>query len=211
VNLRKARSSEQIVLFASTGSSYGAVEGICTEETPLRPLSLYGETKMQAEECLLDAGNAIAFRLATGFGVAPRFRLDLMINDFVFQAVSNGYILLYEKDFRRTFIHVRDMARAFIHGLENVDAMRDEAYNVGSERMNYTKEDVALAVRTKVDYEIYYADHASDPDKRDYTVSYEKIRRTGFDTSITLEQGIAELVRASSVIEIHNPYGNTPR
>jgi len=207
-NLDRARGADVPVIFASTGSVYGAVEGICTEQTPLNPLSVYAETKRDAERLLLDSGNAIAYRFATGFGLSPRLRLDLMVNDFAFQAVKNGYLLLYEKDFRRTFIHVRDMARALIHALENLERMRDEVYNVGNERMNYTKEDVALAIRKKVEYQIYYADVGTDADRRNYTVSFEKVRQAGFETNTSLEEGIDELLRGYEMVSLRSPYSN---
>lgn len=208
VNVAEARRAGVGLVFASTGSAYGAVEGVCTEQTPLNPLSLYAETKRDAELRLLDSGNVVVYRFATGFGLSPRLRLDLMVNDFAFQAVKNGYLLLYEKDFRRTFIHVRDMARAFIHAVENFEEMKDQVYNVGSEQMNYTKEDVALAIRQKVDYQLYYADIGSDQDKRDYAVSYEKVRKAGFGTRISLEQGVDELVAGCAMISLSNPYSN---
>lgn len=207
-NLDAVRGEDVAVVFASTGSVYGAVEGLCTEETPSNPLSLYGETKRDAEKLLLDSGNTVAYRFATGFGLSPRLRLDLMVNDFVFQAVKNGYLLLYEEGFRRTFIHVHDMARAFIHGVENFDRMKDQIYNVGDERMNYTKGDVARAIQKRVDYQLYHADVGTDVDRRDYAVSYEKVRATGFRTETTLDRGIDELARGYQMVSLSNPYSN---
>jgi len=207
-NVDEARGSGVGVVFASTGSVYGAVDGVCTEETSPNPLSVYGETKRDAERRLLGSGNVVVYRFATGFGLSPRLRLDLMVNDFTFQAVKNGFLLLYEKGFRRTFIHVRDMARAVIHAVENFDRMEGRVYNVGSESMNYTKEEVALAIREKVDYQVYYADLGSDPDQRDYTVSYARVREAGFEPRTSLERGIDELVAGCAMITLHNPYSN---
>jgi len=202
------RSKDQPVIFASTGSVYGRVEGICTEETPVNPLSTYGMTKARAEERLLSSGNVVVYRFATAFGLSPRLRLDLLPNDFTFQAVRNKSLIVYEKHFRRTFIHVTDMARSFIFALENLDRMRDEVYNVGHESMNYTKEEVALKIKEKVDFFLYFADIGSDPDKRDYEVSYEKIRRLGFETKVTMDQGIDELIRGFQMITFRTPYRN---
>lgn len=206
--LDELRDKDQTVIFASTGSVYGKVDGICTEETPINPLSTYGVTKARAEERLLSSGNVIVYRFATAFGLSPRLRLDLLPNDFTFQAVKNRSLIVYERHFRRTFIHVTDMARAFLFALENMDKMRDEVYNVGNESMNYTKEEVALKIKEKVDFYLYFADIGSDPDKRDYEVSYEKIRRLGFETKVTMDQGIDELIRGFQMLTLRTPYRN---
>ena len=208
VLLSRALSPSQGLVFASTGSNYGAVQDICTEETPLNPISVYGVTKTRAETVLLDAGNAVVYRFATAFGLSQRLRLDTLINDFVFQAMKNRQIVIYEKWVRRTFIHVQDMARALLHAFENYNNMEGEVYNIGHESLNHTKEDVALAIKRKIDYHIYFADVGSDPDKRDYEVSYAKVRATGFETSVTLEDGIDELIRGYGMIELQNPYAN---
>ena len=208
VLLDECRNIHQGFIFASTGSNYGAVDGVCTEETPLRPLSVYGVTKTNAEAELLESGNAIVYRFATAFGLSRRLRLDLLINDFAFQAVKNRQLIIYEGGFRRTFIHVQDMASAFVHAIDNYDGMRDEAYNVGHESMNYTKREVAEAIRGRQDYDLYNADVGSDPDQRDYEVSYQKIRNAGFETSITLERGIDELIRGFQMVAVENPYSN---
>lgn len=207
-NIDKARSRSQAVIYASTGSNYGAVDGICTEETPLNPLSVYGITKTRAEQRFMDTGNTIGYRFATAFGLSPRLRLDLLPNDFTFQALKNGSLVVYEKLFKRTFIHVYDMARSFLFAVENFDRMKDEVYNVGNEQMNYTKEEVALKIKERVDYYLYFAEVGSDPDKRDYEVSYEKIREKGFETSITLEKGLDELIKGFRTISLRRPYAN---
>lgn len=208
VNIDSVRTSEQPVIYASTGSNYGKVDGICTEDTPLKPLSVYGVDKTKAEEHLQKSGNMIGYRFATAFGISPRLRLDLMPNDFVFQALRSGNIIVYEKDVRRTFIHVYDIARAFLHAIEHYEKMKDNIYNVGHESLNATKEDVATLVRKYVDYYLHFAEIDSDPDKRDYEVSYEKIRKTGFETTVTLEDGIKEMVEAFKLISLDNPYKN---
>ncbi len=205
----KSRERQQRIIFASTGSNYGALIGdFCTEETPLNPLTIYGTTKTNAEQHLLQSGNAISYRFATAFGVSPRMRLDLLINDFVYQAVKVRNLIIYEKTFKRTFIHVIDMARSFMFALENGDRMVDNVYNVGSENMNYSKEQIALIVREKVDFYLHFADVGKDEDQRNYEVSYQKINQLGFRTAISIEDGIEELIRAYQVIDIKNPYAN---
>ena len=207
-NLIKEVSKNQVVVFASTGSNYGSVEGICTEETPLNPLSLYGQTKTVAERRLLENCNAIVYRFATGFGVSPRLRLDLLINDFVYKALTEGYLVVYESHFQRTFIHVRDMARAFLFAVDNADKMVGQAYNVGSEEMNLSKQDVCEKIKNTINCHVHYADVGEDLDKRNYVVSYEKINSLGYDTNITVNEGIDELVRALKVIQIKTQYSN---
>jgi len=207
--LNALREPDQRVLFASTGSNYGAVVGeLCTEETPLRPLSLYGETKTKAEQELLKGGNVVVFRFATAFGVSPRMRLDLLINDFVYAAVRNRNLLVYEATFKRTFIHVRDMARAFLFALEHYDRMRDHAWNVGSESNNYSKRDVAHLIRRYVDYYLHFAEVGTDEDQRNYVVSYEKIEAAGFRCKVSVEAGIRELIAAATALDVSNPYAN---
>ncbi len=208
INLNLARSSSQPIIYASTGSNYGVVEGICTEESPLRPLSVYGQTKTKAEQILQESGEIVGYRFATAFGISPRLRLDLLPNDFTFQALRTGNLIVYEKHVRRTFIHVRDIARAFIHGIKEYDNMKDNIYNVGDESLNATKEEVAKLIHQKVKFYLHFADIGSDPDKRDYEVSYKKIRSTGYHTTISLEEGIGEMVRAFQLINLDNPYIN---
>jgi nucleoside-diphosphate-sugar epimerase len=211
INVEECRSPSQGLIFASTGSNYGAVDGICTEETPLKPLSTYGITKTTAETHVLRSGNAVVYRFATGFGLSPRLRIDLMINNFVFQAVKNGSLIVYEKDFHRTFIHVRDMVRSLVFAVENYDRLvgeMGEVFNVGSETMNYTKEQVALRIREQVDFWLHFADVGFDPDNRDYEVAYEKIRSKGFETTVGLEQGIGEMIHGCRMISLRNPFSN---
>ena len=208
-NLIKHRSKDQPIIFASTGSNYGFVaNGICTEETPLGPLTIYGRTKTKAEEMLRESGNTIIYRFATAFGLSPRLRLDLLINDFVFCALKRNFLLIYEKDFKRTFIHVYDMGRAFVHALDHLDKMRDQTYNAGSENMNKSKAEIALMIKSRHDFFLEFAGKGEDPDKRNYEVSYAKIRATGYHTTISVEDGVEELVRGLQVIEVANPYSN---
>ena len=208
-NLLAHRTADQKIMYASTGSIYGTVpDYICNENTPRAPITLYGETKGEAEQMILDSGNGVAYRFATAFGVSNRMRLDLMPNDFTYQAVKNRNLIVYEGGFKRTFVHVRDMARSFIFAMERWDDVKDEVYNVGHESMNFTKEDVARQIMKHTDYYLHFAEVGSDADQRNYEVSYEKIRKRGFETTIDLDRGIAELVRAAQLIEFQNPFAN---
>ncbi len=208
-NLLRLRKPDQRFVFASTGSIYGSIpDYVCNEDTPRSPITLYGETKATAEQMVLDAGNGIAYRFATAFGVSNRMRLDLMPNDFTYQAVKNRNLIVYEGGFKRTFVHVRDMARSFIFALERWDEVKDDVYNVGHETMNFTKEDVARKILEHVDYYLHFAEVGSDADQRNYEVSYEKIRKKGFETTVDLDRGISELVRAAKLIEFQNPFAN---
>lgn len=207
--LLESRSKDQRFLYASTGSIYGKVpDYVCNENTPRAPITLYGETKAAAEQMVLDAGNGVSYRYATAFGVSPRMRLDLMPNDFTYQAVKNRNLIVYEGGFKRTFVHVRDMARSFLFALERWDEVKDDVYNVGHESMNFTKEDVARKILEHVDYYLHFAEVGSDADQRNYEVSYEKIRSKGFETTVDLDRGITELVKAARMIEFQNPFAN---
>lgn len=207
--LTRLRRKDQLILQASTGSNYGAVIGdLCAEETALSPLTVYGRTKTEAEVVIREAGNMICYRFATAFGVSNRMRLDLLVNDFVHQAVKTRNLNVYEKTFRRTFLHVRDLAMSFLFALEHRRKMLDEVYNVGSESMNASKEDIANMIHKKVDFYLHFADFGEDEDKRNYEVSYEKIRKVGYAPTVSLDDGIDELIRAMDVIEIRNDFSN---
>lgn len=207
-NLINATSRDQLILFGSTGSNYGSVEEICTEETPLQPLSLYGQTKTLAEAMLLQERNTVAFRFATAFGVSPRLRLDLLINDLTYKAVTQKYLVVYERHFMRTFIHVHDMGRAFVFAMRNADRMVNHVFNIGSDSMNYSKADVCEKIRQHTEVYIHYADVGSDEDKRNYVVSYDKVRALGYDVSIDIDTGIEELIRTVPLLNIKTPYSN---
>ncbi len=208
-NVARVAGRSTPVLFGSTGSNYGAlVDEICTEETPLNPLSLYAKTKTMAEEYLMEHCNTVAYRFATAFGLSPRLRLDLLVNDFVYAAVKVRHLVVYEKNFMRTFIHVRDIACAWLFALEHLDQMLGQVYNVGSETMNYSKEQICEMIRQRVEFYLHYADVGNDADQRNYVVSYRKICALGYQTTITVEQGIDELIRGLQVIEIQLPFSN---
>lgn len=157
---------------------------------------------------LLEERNTIGYRFATAFGISNRMRLDLLINDFAYKAITQGYIVVYESHFIRTFIHVHDMGRAFLFGIEKEDVMKKNIYNVGSEKMNMSKKDVCDLIKARTGAYIHYADIGEDLDKRNYTVSYRKINELGYDTTITVRQGIDELVSALKVIKFRTPYTN---
>ena len=196
------------LLYGSTGSNYGEVTGICTEDTPLNPLSLYGETKTTAEQMCHARGNCVSMRFATAFGIAPRLRLDLMINDFTWQAIHNRYLVVYEKHFRRTFIHVADISRAFVYMLGRWDQLEHSVFNVGHDSMNYTKEDIVNLLQRRLDFLVHFAEIGSDEDKRDYEVDYSRIRDTGFEITIDIDKGLGELVRGLPLLPLQNPYSN---
>lgn len=207
-NVVDGLDGDQLLVYGSTGSNYGTVEGVCTEETPLNPLSIYGKSKTMGEEEVLKYPNSIAYRFATAFGFGPRLRLDLLVNDLTYSAFMQKYIAVYESHFMRTFIHVKDMARVFKFAIENCDQMKGEVYNVGSNSMNYSKGDVCKMIQTRTDCYVHYADFDGDADKRDYVVSYDKLKKLGFDTTITVEEGIDELIKVFPLVKIDNKYRN---
>lgn len=204
------RKKEQIILYPTTNSGYGIGEaGIhCTEETSLRPVSLYGKLKVEAEQMILESGNAMTFRLATAFGVSPRMRLDLLVNDFVYRAVNDRFVVLFEAHFKRNYVHVRDVARAFVHGIKNFNTMKNQAYNVGLSEANLSKLELCQEIKKQVP-NFYFVEAAvgEDPDKRNYIVSNEKIEKTGFIPSVSLQQGITELLKGYTIIK-ENQFSN---
>ena len=203
-------TDDQYLLLGSTGSNYGEVRDICTEETPLVPLSIYGRTKTKAEEFVMARNNSTAYRFATAFGVSPRLRLDLLVNDLTHKILTQKYAVIYESHFLRTFIHVSDIARSFLFAIENQNIMRNNIYNVGDNSMNYSKKQVCEMIKENInDGLFHYADFGEDVDKRNYQVSYEKIRSIGFETSFTLDNGIKELIKAFNCTQIVSPYHNS--
>ncbi len=197
------RHKDQMVIFPTTNSGYGVGQDgkFCTEETPLNPISLYGRLKVDAEKAILDDGG-ITLRLATAFGISPRMRLDLLVNDFTYRAVYDRFIVLFEAHFKRNFIHVRDITKAFIHSLKNFDKMKSEPYNVGLSDANLSKRELCEEIKRQV-AEFYFVEAkiGEDPDKRDYIVSNEKIEKTGFKPNVSLSAGINELIKGYKIIK----------
>ncbi len=189
---------DQRVVFPMTNSGYGTHSGevYCTEETPLEPISYYGRSKVEAEQAVLSHPQAIALRLATVFGPSPRMRLDLLVNDFVHRAVVDGSLVIYEKDFKRNYIHVSDVADCFCHCIDHFEEMRGETYNVGLDDANLSKEELALTIKEHVpSLYIHFAEIGCDPDKRNYIVSSDKIKSRGFVAQRSLDEGIRQLVQ----------------
>ena len=208
--LSDMRSKDQIIIFPTTNSGYGiGQKGVfCTEETPLKPISLYGRLKVEAEKGILNAGNSITLRLATVFGVSPRMRFDLLVNDFTYRAVTDHFVVLFEAQFKRNYIHIRDVAKAFIHCLDNFDKMKDETYNVGLSNANLSKWELCEEIKKQVpNFYFVEAEVGEDPDKRDYIVSNEKIEATGFTSKYSLQRGITELIKGYQIIR-RNHFSN---
>jgi nucleoside-diphosphate-sugar epimerase len=208
--LLSLRSREQRILFPTTNSGYGIGQRgqFCTEETPLRPLTLYGTTKVNAEKAILDAGNAITLRLATVFGMSPRMRMDLLVNDFVYRAMTDRAVTVFEGHFKRNYIHVRDVACAFQWCLDHFDQMKDQPYNVGLNDANLSKLELCAQIKKHVPSFVHLeAPIGEDPDKRDYIVSNDKIYRTGFKPQYSLDMGIKELIKGCTILR-NSRYSN---
>jgi nucleoside-diphosphate-sugar epimerase len=208
--LLSLRSKDQRIILPNTNSGYGIgdKQSYCTEDSPLRPISLYGRTKVEAELAALEAGNAITFRLATVFGMSPRMRIDLLVNDFVYRAVHDRAVVIFEGHARRNYINIRDVARAFVHGIEQFESMKNEAYNVGLSDANLTKLELCALIRKQLPGFVYLeAPIGEDPDKRDYLVSNAKIEATGFRPQFSLNAGIQELIKGYTILR-NSRFGN---
>lgn len=196
--LNRLRSPQQLIIYPNTNSGYGTKSGeaFCTEATPLDPISLYGQTKVQAEEELLNSPNTLTLRLATVFGMSPRLRLDLLVNHFVYAAVTDGYVVIFEKDFKRNYVHIRDVADCFLHCLAHAESMIGRPFNLGLDAANLSKEELALKVKEYVPkFYLHFAPLGSDPDKRNYIVSNQRLREAGFEARRSLDDGIQELLK----------------
>ena len=208
--LLNLRAKDQIIIYPTTNSGYGIGQRgkFCTEKTPLYPISVYGKLKAEAEKIVLDSGNSITFRLATVFGVSPRMRLDLLVNDFTYRAVNDRFIVLFEPHFKRNYIHIYDVARAFGHAIANFDKMKNAVYNIGLSDSNLSKLELCEEIKKQVpDFYFVEAKVGEDPDKRDYVVSNEKIEQAGFRPEVSLRDGIRELVKCFQIIR-KNQYSN---
>lgn len=203
-------STNQQIIMPTTNSGYGIgqKDKFCSEETPLNPVSLYGITKMEAEKIILERGNSISLRLATVFGMSPRMRIDLMVNDFVYRAITDRFLVVFEGHFKRNFIHIRDVANAFIHSIKNFDKMKNQPYNVGLSDANLSKLELCEKIKKHLPW-FYYTEAAvgEDTDKRDYIVSNDKIEKTGFKPSFNLDIGIKELIKGFTILR-NSRYGN---
>jgi nucleoside-diphosphate-sugar epimerase len=204
------KSPGQMMVFPSTNSGYGIGQAdiFCDEETPLRPISHYGRLKVEAESYLLDRGDCVTFRFATLFGVSPRMRLDLLVNDFVYRAVVDRCVVLFEPHFKRNYLHVRDAARAFLHVLANYDRMRGRPFNVGLSDANLSKWELCEVIREQVpEFRFLVAEVGKDPDQRNYIVSNRRIEASGFVPVMSLGAGIAELVKGYQILR-RSQYAN---
>ena len=203
-------SKQQIVLMPTTNSAYGTgdKDNFCTEESPLRPISKYARDKVEIEHTLMQHANAISFRLATVFGMSPRMRVDLLVNDFVYRAVHDRFVVLFESAFKRNYVHVRDVSRVFQHGLANIDRMKGQIYNVGLSEANVSKRELCERIQKQVpDFVFLDAPVGKDPDQRNYIVSNAKLEATGFRTAHSLDAGIAELIKGFTMLK-NSMYGN---
>ena len=203
-------SRHQRILMPTTNSAYGTgdEDNFCTEESPLRPISLYAIEKVKVEKELMLHPNAISFRLATVFGMSPRMRIDLLVNDFTYRAMHDRFVVLFEGSFKRNYIHVRDVARAFIHGIDNYEQMNGQVYNVGLSNANVSKKELCEIIRQQLpDFTFIEAPIGKDPDQRNYVVSNAKIEATGFKPAYSLGSGIQELIKGYTMIR-NTKYGN---
>jgi nucleoside-diphosphate-sugar epimerase len=206
----KILSRNQMVLMPTTNSAYGTGDqhNYCTEESPLRPISRYAIEKVEVEKELMEWGNAVSFRLATVFGMSPRMRIDLLVNDFVYRAVTDKFIVLFESHFKRNYVHVRDVANVFRHGIKNFESMKGEVYNVGLSNANVSKKELCEIIKKHIpNFTFVDALIGKDPDQRNYIVSNEKIMDTGFETIFDLNFGIEELIKGYAMIR-NSVYGN---
>ncbi|MDA2909518.1 NAD-dependent epimerase/dehydratase [Nitrospiraceae bacterium AH_259_D15_M11_P09] len=203
-------SKEQVILMPTTNSAYGTGDdnNYCTEESVLRPISQYAREKVEIEKVLMERQNSISFRLATVFGMSPRMRTDLLVNDFTYRAVYDRFVVLFEGHFKRNYIHVRDVARVFLHALENYDKIKSQSYNVGLSDTNISKKELCEAIQRYLpDFVCLEEPVGKDPDQRNYIVSNEKIESTGFKPAYSLDMGIEELIKGYTMIR-NTKYGN---
>jgi nucleoside-diphosphate-sugar epimerase len=197
-------SSSQFILMPTTNSAYGSgdANNYCDENSPLSPISDYARQKVFVEEELLQRENAISFRLATVFGMSPRMRLDLLVNDFTWRAYHDRFLVLFEGHFKRNYIHVRDVVRAFFHGIDNFEKMKGQIYNVGLSSANLSKLDLCEEIKKHLaDFTFIESQTGKDPDKRNYIVSNKKIENTGFVPQYDLNFGIQELIKGFQMIQ----------
>jgi nucleoside-diphosphate-sugar epimerase len=207
-------SRSQEIIFPCTNSGYGVSQKnnvMCDETSPLVPISLYGKTKVAAERLILNRGNSISLRLATVFGVSPQMRFDLLVNNFVYRALTDGCVVLYEPNFKRNYVHVRDVSKAFIHCMDNFETMKNEAYNVGLSSANLSKFELCQEIK-KVIPDFYFTESpiGKDVDQRNYLVSNKKIEKTKFIASYSIAQGVKEIKKCVQMLNLMGQQGNVP-
>lgn len=203
-------SKEQRILMPTTNSAYGSgdKDNFCTEESELKPISRYAIDKVEIEKVLMTRENSISFRLATVFGMSPRMRMDLLVNDFTYRAFNDRFIVLFESNFKRNYVHVRDISRVFQHGIDKFDAMKGEIYNVGLSEANVSKKELCSAIQKHLpEFTVIEAQIGKDPDQRNYIVSNEKIEKTGYKAVTSLDAGIVELIKGYTMLK-NSKYGN---
>jgi nucleoside-diphosphate-sugar epimerase len=199
--LARLKTEEQKIIYPCTNSGYGTSEDVCTEESPLNPVSLYGKTKVAAEDAVKAVDNHVTFRLATVFGPSSRMRTDLLVNNFVLKAMREKVLVLYECEFMRNYVHIHDVCRAFMFVIDNWESCKNETYNVGNDSLNMNKLELAKKISEHIPLEIIKAEFTSDPDVRDYIVSSEKLFNKGFECKYNLDTGVKQLVNTYGIIE----------
>ncbi len=205
--LAKKKSSSQIIIYPTTNSGYGSTDGKseCDEDSPIMPISLYGITKTEAEKSILDKTNTISLRLATVFGISPRMRLDLLVNNFVFKALTEGCLTLFESHFIRNYIHIEDVSKAIIHCINNFELTKNNVYNLGLSEANLSKKELALKIKEYLPkLAIVEEEFTKDKDQRNYIVSNKKIESTDFKPSYSLDKGIIELIKGLKILKSNN-------
>lgn len=201
----EALGKDQMIIYASTTSFYGKSGDVCTEETPVNPVSHYGRTKFEAEQIVAQRENFISFRFATVFGFSPKMRMDLMINDFTFKALREHMVVLFDSFAKRTFIHVDDAAACYVFGIENFGTLKGQIYNSGGDFLNYSKLEIAQAIKKFIDYDIIDPG-IEDRDLRNFIVSFKKLNSHGFMPKRTIEEGIEEMLRIFKFYEYYTHY-----
>ena len=205
INIIKNLSNNQIIIFPNTNSGYGIGKKneFCDESSPLNPVSLYGKWKVEVEKIVIKHNNSVSLRLATVFGVSPRMRTDLLVNDFVLRSLKDNFLILFEENFRRNFIHIRDIADTFIFCIENIKNLKNDVYNVGLSSANLTKRELAEKIKVHIpNLNIFSSEIAKDPDKRDYVVSNKKLENKGWSAKYTLDDGILELIKCYKFLNL---------
>jgi len=211
MRLESLRAAGQGYLFPNTTSGYGtkrAIDGLCVEETPQEPISIYGRTKVQAEQELLEKEAVVAFRFTTVFGLSPRMRLDLMPNDFMWQALRKGSLIVFEGHFQRSFLYVTDVARCILFAIEHFEQMKGRAFNVGHESMNKTKKELGEKIAELTGCYLHFTDLRQDPDKRNYFIDFTRIQEVGFIPEVGWEEGLLSLYRGLQTLHWSTPYAN---